>query len=459
MRGRVTALNSAAAFGVLIATSAHAQPLAAADRYEVWAQSESHLQLFRRALLPGPNGAVVSRQTVAPLHQYIRVNARNVDIGSNEDSLDVELAAWGRLWLGEREDEPAVDGDVQLANARYVHGPFSLRLGRQVVAGGAARYARFDGAAVEAELGAVASALAYGGFTVLPRWDARHGYAYLGAAADSDLRHPEVLAALDRGSHWLAGGRLGISPVPSAQAGVSFHEQRERGGLARRNLGVDGRAELGPASLAGSAVMELSERELADARVWVDATLSRALDASVEYLHMDPSLFLSRQSVLSVFGADGYHEVGGTLVARASERLTFDAGAWAELYDADEPGARTELSTKAALGPSRRTLVMLTYGRLEAPDNGYHTLRVSGAERFNAQLSGTIEAYYYWYDEAIRGYRSSSVYAATLTYQAAEDLGLLWGASLARSAYASHDAQTQVRLTYAFDFTSRRSEP
>lgn len=445
--------------GALIAAPGHAQPFAAADRYEIWAQSETHLQLFRRALLPGPNGAIVSRQTVAPLHQYIRVNARHVDIGSHEDSLDVELAAWGRLWLGEREDEPAVDGDVQIANARYLHGPLSLRIGRQVVAGGAARYARFDGAAVEAEIGDVASALAYGGFTVLPRWDARHGYAYLGAAADSDLRHPEVLAALDRESHWLAGGRLGFSPVASARAGVSFHEQRALHGLARRNLGVDARAELGPASLAGSAVMELSERELADARVWVDAALTRALDASIEYLHMEPSLFLSRQSVLSVFGSDGYHEVGGTLIARASEGLTFDAGAWAELYDDDEPGARAELSTKTALGPNRRTLLMLTYGRLEAPDNGYHSLRASAARRFDAQLSATLEAYYYWYDEAIRGYRSSSVYAATMTYQATEDLGLLWGASLARSAYASHDAQTQVRLTYAFDFTSRRSEP
>jgi hypothetical protein len=205
--------------------------------------------------------------------------------------------------------------------------------------------------------------------------------------------------------------------------------------------------------------MELSERELADARVWVDAALNRALDASVEYLHMQPALFLSRQSVLSVFGSDGYHELGGTLLARATERLTVDAGAWAELYEDDEPGARAELSTKAALGRYGRTLLMLTYGRLAAPDNGYHSLRASGAQRFHPQLSGTVEAYYYWYDEAIRGYRSSSVYAATVTYHVRDDLSLLWGASLARSAYASHDAQTQVRLTYAFDFTSRRSEP
>ena len=46
-------------------------PAPLADRVELLAQGESYLQLFRRALLPGQNGALVEAHEAAPLHQYL----------------------------------------------------------------------------------------------------------------------------------------------------------------------------------------------------------------------------------------------------------------------------------------------------------------------------------------------------------------------------------------------------
>lgn len=207
------------------------------DRYELSVQSETYAQLFRRALLPGPNGSLVSTDTVAPLHEYVSLRATDLDTAWRKDSLDFELAAWGRAWFGPRNAERPFEGDVQTANVHYRHGPVSLRLGRQVVAGGAARFARFDGLGVEAELGAGITARAYGGFTALPRWNQRPYYDHLGAASDSLLRDSEALEAAPRHKYWLAGARLGWASA-ERRAGLSFHEQRERSGLSQRSLGA-----------------------------------------------------------------------------------------------------------------------------------------------------------------------------------------------------------------------------
>jgi hypothetical protein len=99
--------------------------------------------------------------------------------------------------------------------------------------------------------------------------------------------------------------------------------------------------------------------------------------------------------------------------------------------------------------------VRLSYTRVAAPGNGYHSLRTSLSRRLPRHLTGTLEAYGYFYDNPIRSYDTSYVYAGTLSYDAGTRLSLLWGASVMRSPYASLDAQTLVRASYAFDFPAR----
>ena len=424
------------------------------DRYDLSIRSESYLELFRRALLPGPNGTIVATDTVAPVHQYLRLRALDVDTGWREDSIDIELAAFGRAWFGEPDFDRRFDGDVQAAHVSYEHGPIGLRLGRQEATGGAARYVRFDGLALDANLGAGFVAGGYAGLTALPRWDGQPGYQHLGSAADSLLRDPNALPEPERSGYKLGGGRFGWT-AERGQAAVSFHEQHQPGGLTRRTLGLDARAFLlRNAALGGSGLVELDARRIQDARLWVDATPARAMDLSVEYLHTEPALFLSRQSVLSVFSTDAYDEAGGSTIVQVTDRFALEGNGFIELYDDGRRGARSEIAARILPGAGTRTFVRVAYARVVALDNGYHALRASLSRRLLPVLLGTLEAYSYLYDDAILGRTTSEVYVGTLSYQAAEALNLLWGASLAQSPYAEFDAQTLLRVIIDFDHST-----
>lgn len=440
------------------ASAAPTGPVDESDHYDFAVHGETHTELFRRALLPGPRGSLVESATVVPVHQYLRLDVRNLDAGWQKDALDVELGAFGRAWFGERENERTFDGDVQTAFVRYRHGPVALRLGRQHVAGGAARFARFDGADVAVTLGAGLDLEAYGGFTVLPRWNARPGYHHLGDAADTLLVDPDALPEAERSGHLLGGGRIGYR-AERIRAGLSFHEQHQPEGLARRGLGADASAHLSErASLGGSALVELDARRLQDARLFADLTPVERLDLSAEVLHTEPALFLSRQSVLSVFSTDAYDEAAGSALVRVTDRFSVEGEGAVQIYDESRRGARSELGVRVLPGAGKRTLVRLAYTRVLAVDNGYHALRASLARRITRELTGTLEAHSYLYDDPISGRATSEVYAGTLAYRVSRPLRLLLGTSIAQSPYAAFDAQALASATYAFDF-STRGEP
>ena len=436
------------------ATRADVKSRAPADRFELAARSETYLQFFQRALLPGPNGAIVEEETALPIHEYLFVNARGADTPWDEDSVDLEFGAWGRLWPTSSSYERPFDGDVQTASVRYDGGPAWVRLGRQQVSGGAARFARFDGAIVGARDSLGFFAEGYGGYGVLPRWNGQPGYHHLGSAEGEILKDtgpPE-----ERGTNWLAGGRVGYT-IPRFSGSLSFHEQHETGGLAQRGLGLDlGAQPVNSTSLGARALFELDSLRFANVRAWGDITPVRPLDIGVEFGRVEPALLLSRQSVLSVFTTDGYEEVGGTFALRPARWLRFEGNGYVQGYDGTGPGARGELATRFATGRLLPLVARVAYARVIAPENGYHSVRLSLSREFSRHLGGTLEAYGYFYDEAIRGYETSSVYAATLTCRWLDPLELLWGGSLASSPYAAFDAQTLLRAVYHFDTPSAR---
>ena len=421
------------------------------DRFTVLGQSETYVSLYRQALLPGQNGAQVPTETAVPVHEYLFANARDVDAPWQKDAIGVEFAAWGRLWPTESSSERPFDGDVQTANVRLDAGPGWARLGRQQVAGGAARFARFDGATLGvSHLGFFAEG--YGGFTVLPRWNAT-AYQKLGKEEDTLLTVPPVQP--ERSSHWLAGGRVGYKTT-RVSGSLSFHEQRTEGGVDHRLLGLDvGGQPMDRASVGGSALLELDTGRFATGRIWIDAAPHRLIDLGAEYLHAEPALLLSRQSVLSVFTTNGYEEVGGTVAARLATFLRLEAGGYLEAYEDNGSGERGEVAARFAWGRTRPTLVRLALSRVMAPENGYRAMRASFSHALTSRLGATLEAYGYFYDQPIAGFTTSSVYVGTATYKILDRLDALWSASVARSPYAAFDAQTMLRVTYRFDGPGR----
>jgi hypothetical protein len=269
------------------------------------------------------------------------------------------------------------------------------------------------------------------------------------------LVDPDAVAEPDRSGHLLGGGRVGFSSE-RVRAGVSFHEQHEPGGLGRRGLGADARARVwDDATLGASGLFELDARRVQDARVFADLTPVEKLDLSAEYLHTEPALFLSRQSVLSVFSTDAYDEAAGSALLRVTDRLALEGEGAVQIYDESRRGARGELGARVLPGAGKRTIVRLEYARVRAVDNGYHSLRASLARRITRELTGTLEGYFYLYDEAIARRTSSEVYAGTLGYRVSQPLRLLFGTSLAHSPYAALDAQALLSASYDFDFSTR----
>ena len=119
-----------------------------------------------------------------------------------------------------------------------------------------------------------------------------------------------------------------------------------------------------------------------------------------------------------------------------------------EFYSSGDVGSRGEAGVKVAPDRWGRTLVRLSGARVYAVGNGYRSVRSSVRQRIIRPLVATAEAYFYYYDEAIRGFSTSSVYAGTLEYFFRPNLRLLWGASLANTPYAVADLQTLVRVAY-----------
>lgn len=418
------------------------------DRFELAARSETYVQLFRRALLPGPNGALVATETALPVHEYLSASARAVDSPWHEDSVDLEFAAWGRVWPTSSDQERPFDGDLQVASMRYHAGPAWVRLGRQQVTGGAARYARFDGVMLGVErLGFFGEG--YAGFGVLPRWNARPGYHRLGAH-EGELS-PYASDDLERESTWLAGGRLGYA-VSRWRGSVSVHEERVAGDVGRRNLGVDlGGQPLDKVSFGTGALVELDSQRLADTRIWLDAAPVSWIDLGAEFLRAEPALLLSRQSVLSVFTTNAYEEIGATASVRPWSWLRIETNGYAGIYDDTAPGSRAEIAVRFAFDRAHLTIARLAYTRVVAASNGYHSLRSSLRRNLSERFTASLEAYGYFYDRPVASYSASSFYAGTLAYRAFERCELLIGASVARSPYSPLDAQSLLRAVIEFD--------
>lgn len=420
------------------------------DRFTYEARSETYLRLFERALLPGPGGALIREEQLAPLHQYVLVRATDLDTGWDEDSVDVELAGWGRGALADVEPGfGVVDGDVTVANLRYRRGPVQVRVGRQVVTGGAARFAYMDGVSAQARSFEGFGMHGYAGFTVLPRWAQRRGYQHLGSAADGLLREPEVLPEPTRSGNWLAGARA-FYDHRLVSGGLSFHEVREDAALGRRSAAADLRAQ--PHELVdvtALALLDLDSGRFADARLALDTYPWQYLTLSAEALHTEPALFLSRQSVLSVFSTESFDELGGEATLRPVAWIALRAAGYAVFFDEGNRGARTRFQLRLLPDAAERLVLQMAYSRAVETQNGYHSGRSSVSYRIVEPLAVTAEIYAYWYDEPIEGVSVSTVRAASLEWLPYPELSLLAGGSVAQTPYAERDVQAVVRLVYA----------
>ncbi len=418
------------------------------DRFHWSVASDTYLRLFERALLPGPNGAIVESQVAVPITEHASLRVIDVDVPWEADSVDVELSAWGSAELGELGDDyRRIDGDITVAYLRHRVGPAQITLGRQQIAGGAARFVRFDGGALAVQTALGLGARAYGGYTVLPRWDMRPGYHLLGSVADSLVSSPDRLPDPNREDYWLAGWRVHYALTGMGQLGVSMHEQHEESALGRRDVAADlSITPMDELALAGQASLDVDSWTPSDIRAVADVYPLETLSVAAEYRYTVPALFLSRQSVLSVFSTDAFNEVGGAASYRPWDALRFGAQGYVNLFDDGTTGWRTTGQARFAVDPADRLVLRLGYTRYTGPLNGYHQVRGAAAYQVIDPLRLTADSYGYFYDEAIRDTSAAWLGALNGEWSFDEHWATLLGGSVAVTPYAEVDAQLLARL-------------
>lgn len=431
-------------------------PSERADRYSIHADSTTVFAVFRRALQPGPAGARITTETLAPAHEYVALRVRDVDAPWAADSVDIELSAWGAAGTSDPRLERRFDGDVTIAQVTHRYGPGTLKLGRQLMTAGAARFAHFDGLAAEGRWAITersgAGGTAYGGFTVLPLWSDRPEYAQLGAAFDTLVDSPEAFEDPKRSGNTVAGGRLFGWYQDLAELGLSLHEARENSELGRRDAALDALVTpIEQLDLVARTLVDLDSLRLSEAHGSATVYPTARLDATAQYRRVRPTLLMSRQSVLSVFAVDAFDELGAEARYRATERLTFSAGGYVELFRDADLGLRAAARTQAIPDPARRVALSVELTRVAAPNNGYVAARLSARYRPFERLGVVGEEYLYVYDEPILGRSTSSVESLNAEVAMHDDLGLLVGGSAFQTPYASSELQALVRLVYEVD--------
>lgn len=422
------------------------------DRFSWRVGSETYVQLFERAAFFGPTGALVRQETHAPIHESAVLRVDDVDVPWRNDSLDVELGAFGTVDPGETSPVRHVDGDVSIASVRHRFGPGYVTLGRQLRVGGAARFSRFDGAAAGIRTPVGIALDAYGGLRVLPRWDQRPGYQLLGSVADSLVRDPDAVAPPSRGEEWLAGGRLSYRRPRLGEAGVSFHEERSGGGLGRRELALDLDTALSEAVAARAiGLLDIDSLRVSEARVAVDFVPARTVDVDIEAQHTTPSLLLSRQSVLSVFSTDAFDEAGGVVSWRPIRLLTLSGAAYVDFFEDSRRGGRGHGEVRLTPPGWSGFGVGLRYGRVVETVNGYTVLRAAAWASPMQRINVRAETWAYLYDQPIDDISTAVVGAGTVGYRFSPAVAVDVGGSVARSPFSLLDAQALARLVLDFE--------
>ena len=406
---------------------AAALALAGAARADTVRASSTTMLLARQDFRDG------STITAVPVYELIDVNAS--DMHTRYADFEVALSTWGsidladkRFWQNGASVDSRFTGDVNVGFVRadLLNHALTLRLGRQMIADGTSRMVQIDGAAAEVRLPANFGLTGYAGSPVAPRFSTRGGTEVVGNLA----------ATFTTGgrAYWRYPGLLDL--------GASVVMATNGGDPARQDVGVD--FKLTPhhlIALTGSGFWSLYEDRIGEAAVAAQVFPVHHLDVTVDYRHVEPDLFLSRNSILAVFAADKRNDVGGAVHYGGIKFVSLDADYHYLIEDAGH-GHWARLKGTAHPSVSSTAGVELSYLKNAASvDNGYKQARLFGAVELY-KVTGTLDLNGYFYDGAINGEKKSLLATATIAYP----LWRGWRATLAGSAGTTPYMESQFDL-------------
>jgi hypothetical protein len=367
------------------------------------------------------DGAV---HTVVPTLKLVSARATEID-NPWVSNLSVVLSGWGGLEGGDPLVGGLAQGDMDLA---YVEGSvldrtLQLRLGRQLIVGGAAHLVAIDGLNVTWKVTPKVGITVYGGEVVVPRF------------------------ALPRGN--AVGGLRGFYKLSfDTEVGASFIDILDQGLQARMDVALDGRWSPRPdLSLSAFGAFSLLAYRLSEANLAANWTPLPRLQISADYRRTAPDLFIPQNSIFSVFAAERQDEGGISAVYRPLPRLTLLADDHV-ISTLDGWGDRAQGRATWALDARNRTNVGLEYRALYVPVNGYSELRAFALHHLFANLLATVDADMYRFRSAINGEYASYTGTATVVWDFQPAWRVALSGVIGQTPYLSYTSQVMARLVW-----------
>jgi hypothetical protein len=400
-------------------------------------------------------------QTAVPLYQLLNITASDVQTPWTSD-LELALSTWGsadladvRFWQNGAQIDSHFTGDVNTAyiRAAWLKNAIQLRGGRMIVAEGIARNVQLDGGELRLQLPANFGAQAYVGAPVAPRFSRRGGELAVG----------NIRATLATGGRvfWRLPGWLEVG------ASTSFawdHDSvRNQDDPARQDVGADLRlTPVRNVALVGSGWYSLYEQRVGEAIAGLELSPARHFDVTLDYRHVEPDLFLSRNSILAAFVSDHRNDVGGLVHWTGIRGLSVDliyhamleeggTGHWGQLKGTFHPG-----------GPDSTVGAEVAYIRnadVNASINGnaYTLTRLFGAKSWR-ELLATLDLDGYWYEREVNGISKSLSATGTLGYMFARG----WRAAVAGTAgstpFMERQFEIMAKLVYEQTYATREAK-
>ncbi len=366
--------------------------------------------------------------TVVPAYESLSLVA---DLTAPElDSLRIVASGWGMVGLGDAPyDGRTVTGDLDLAylEATAFKRKLEVRLGRQIISGGAARMTQIDGATVELHGPWGTGVTTYGGAPVTPRFGTSRG-------------------------DWVVGGRVYYRHAMDTEVGFSMIDVYGGGRAAREDLALDGRWQIHRTlALTSSWLWSIPNARTAEANAAMTWTPIGELEVSADYRRVAPDLFLPLNSIFTVFSQETRDEMGGMIYARPLPNIRIYADYHA-VNDSSGWGHNGGAKATASIGQANDTTLGVEGRTLLLPTNGYWQARAFATQRLPGRLTVTVDGDAYFLTQAINGQTYSLTAAGTLGW----DFGPGWRTVVTGIAdvtpFVEHRVEFLAKLIYNYSY-------
>jgi hypothetical protein len=415
---------------------------ARADTVEV--ESTTLLNVAQQTRGPGPDPELV---TVAPAFEILTITARELT-NPLADDLTIAISTWGAWDLNDRRWDAGTDSDLTgdvvtgYIQGKLVDRRLTLRLGRAQVQTGVARMIHLDGGQAIAYLPAGVRLSAYAGVPVSQRFSTRTGYRNWNPLG-GDLAY---------------GGRLGWTlALPGIagrglDVGASVNVVSEDSDPVKQEVGADLLLRVvEPLTVTAFGAYSVYDERVSEATVRAGWSVTRRVLVEADYRFIAPDLFLSRDSILSVFSAEERQAFGGGVSWEAGRGLRLGANYHLLLepdeqgVSSDEIGHEADARVEWERGP---TLVGADGFFLDSFDNGYVGGRLFGRRAFGRAFAAG-EVLLHVFREDVNG--ESSALSGTLSagYELARGLSAVLAGRAGVTPFLERSFDFMAKLVYA----------